>query len=150
MEPIGWQIKMLDSRHRFKAKHPCPRVWRARRPGHLFGHSMLAVMSPIKDPTGQSRYVDEYLGQADSASRKRDSTYFRQMSAKVNCCRTRADDHPVPAHAVIPTFHQFPSVTVALLHPQVYLDRSLQHLTPALALDVIGVARSVPSTGLPV
>ena len=33
---------------------------------HLLGHSMDAVMSPIADSTGQSRYVDEYLGPADS------------------------------------------------------------------------------------
>ena len=30
---------------------------------HLFTHSMAAAMSPIKDRTGQSRHVDEYLGE---------------------------------------------------------------------------------------
>ena len=58
---------------------------------HLFGHSMTAVMRPIADSTGQSRYVDEYLGSADSAGRQRASTYFGQMRGKVNFCRTRAD-----------------------------------------------------------
>ncbi len=58
---------------------------------HLFGHSMTAVMRPIADSTGQSRYVDEYLGQANSAGRQRTATYFGQMRGKVNSCRTRAD-----------------------------------------------------------
>ena len=57
---------------------------------HLLGHSMDAVKSPIKDSTGQSRYVDEYLGPADSGPRKRASTYFGQMRGKVNSCKTRA------------------------------------------------------------
>ena len=57
----------------------------------LFSHSEVAVMSPIKDSTGQSRYVDDYLGQADSAPRKRASRHFRQMRGKINSCRTRAE-----------------------------------------------------------
>ena len=56
----------------------------------LFSHSTKAVMSPIKDSTGQSRYVDEYLGSADSGPRKRASNYFGQMRSKVNSCKTRA------------------------------------------------------------
>ena len=58
---------------------------------HFLGHSMKAVMTPIEDPTGQTRYVDGYLGQADSGARKRASTYFGQMRDKVNSCRTRAE-----------------------------------------------------------
>ena len=58
---------------------------------HFLGHSMKAVMSPIKDSTGQSRFVDEYLGQADSGPRKRSSTYFGQMRGNVNSCKTRAE-----------------------------------------------------------
>ena len=56
----------------------------------LFRHSAKAVMSPITDSTGQSRYVDEYLGPADSGPRKRASTSFGQMRGKVNSCKTRA------------------------------------------------------------
>ncbi len=56
---------------------------------HLLGHSMDAVKSPIKDSTGQSRYVDEYLGPADSGTRQRASTYFGQMRAEVKRCKTR-------------------------------------------------------------
>ena len=46
---------------------------------HFLGHSMDAVKRPIVDSTGQSRYVDESLGQAGSTARKRASTYFGQM-----------------------------------------------------------------------
>ena len=58
---------------------------------HLLGHSIEAVKWPITDSTGQSRYVDEYLGPADSGPRKRASTYFGQMRGKVNSCKTRAE-----------------------------------------------------------
>ena len=58
---------------------------------HLFGHSIEAVMSPTTDSTGQSTNVDEYLGQADSMPRRRASTYFGQMRAKVRSCSTRAE-----------------------------------------------------------
>ena len=57
---------------------------------HLFSHSVKAVMSPIKDSTGQSRYVDEYLGPAESGSRKWASTYFGQMRGRVRSCKTKA------------------------------------------------------------
>ena len=58
---------------------------------HFLAHSMKAVMSPIKDSTGQSRFVDEYLGQAKAAPRKRASMYFGQMDGKVKSCRIRAE-----------------------------------------------------------
>ena len=58
---------------------------------HLLGHAMDAVKSPIKDSTGQSRYVDEYLGPANSKLRERASTYFGQMRGKVNRCGTKAE-----------------------------------------------------------
>ena len=58
---------------------------------HLLGHAIDAVKSPITDSSGQSRYVDEYLGRADSGPRNRASTYFGQMRGKVNSCKTRAD-----------------------------------------------------------
>jgi len=58
---------------------------------HLLGHAIDAAKSPITDSTGQSRYVDEYLGPANSRLRERASTYFGQMRGKVNRCRTRAE-----------------------------------------------------------
>ena len=58
---------------------------------HFLGHSVKAVMTPIKDPTGQTRYVDQYLGRAESKLRKGASTQFGQMRGKVSSCRTRAE-----------------------------------------------------------
>ena len=58
---------------------------------HFLGHSMKAAMSPIADSTGQSRYVDESLGPAESKLRKGASTQFGQMRSKVNSCRTKEE-----------------------------------------------------------
>ena len=57
---------------------------------HFLSHSITAVRSPIADTTGQSGYVDEYLGAANSRLRNRASTYLSQMRANVNSCTTRA------------------------------------------------------------
>ena len=57
---------------------------------HLLGHAMDAVKSPITNSTGQSRYVDDILGRADSGPRKLASTCFGQMRGKLNSCKTRA------------------------------------------------------------
>ena len=56
---------------------------------HLLGHSISAVLSPITDPTGQTTYVDQYLGPADSQVRKGASTHFGQMRGEVKRCQTR-------------------------------------------------------------
>ncbi len=58
---------------------------------HLFGKSIKAVTTPIADSTGQSRFVDEYLGRAGSQPRKRASTYFYQMRARARAARTRRE-----------------------------------------------------------
>ena len=58
---------------------------------HFLAYSMKAVMSPIPDPTGQSTYVDEYLGPAGSKLRKGVSTQFGQIQGKVNSCKTRGE-----------------------------------------------------------
>ncbi len=57
---------------------------------HFLTYSMKAVMSPIPDPTGQSTYVDEYLGPAGSKLRKGVSAQLGQIRGKVNSCKTRA------------------------------------------------------------
>ncbi len=57
----------------------------------LFRHSAKAVLNPTVDSTGQSRYVDEYLGAANSVERKRASTHIGQMRGEVNRCRTRTE-----------------------------------------------------------
>ena len=57
---------------------------------HFLGHSVEAAKRPMTDSTGQSIYVDEYLGPAYSKERERASTYFGQMRGKVNSCKTGA------------------------------------------------------------
>jgi len=57
---------------------------------HLLSHSMTAVMKPIADSTGQSRNVDDYLGQGKSRRREGARTHFGQMRGKVRGCVTRA------------------------------------------------------------
>ncbi len=57
----------------------------------LLTHSMTAVMQPITNTTGQSRYVDEYLGPPDSRARRRASTHLGQMRGRVNSCTTKAE-----------------------------------------------------------
>ena len=57
---------------------------------HFLTYSMVAVLTPIADSTGQTRYVDEYLCNAGSALRERTRTYFGQMRGKVRSCETRA------------------------------------------------------------
>ena len=58
---------------------------------HFLGHSIKAVMTPIKDPTGQTSHVDGYLGQANAKLREGASTQFGQMRRKVSSCRSRAE-----------------------------------------------------------
>ena len=50
-----------------------------------------AVLQPIKDPTGQSRHVDDYMGPANSEQRRRASDRFRQIQRSLDHCKTRAD-----------------------------------------------------------
>ena len=57
---------------------------------HFLDYSSKAVKSPIKDPTGQSRFVDEYLGPANSQARQRAATQFGQMRGKVRGCNSKA------------------------------------------------------------
>ena len=58
---------------------------------HFLGHSIKAVMTPIKDPSGQTSHVDGYLGQARSKPRKVASAQFGQMRRNVNTCKTRGE-----------------------------------------------------------
>ena len=55
---------------------------------HFLTYSIDAVMKPIADSTGQTRFVDEYLGDANSDQRKRTSTYFENMRGQVRKCNT--------------------------------------------------------------
>ena len=57
---------------------------------HFLAYSTKAVLSPIPDPTGQSKYVDEYLGPAGSKLRKGVSGQLSQIQGKINSCKTKA------------------------------------------------------------
>ena len=58
---------------------------------HFNDFASRAVLQPIRDPTGQSRRVDDYMGPANSARRQRASDLFRQMQRSLDRCRTRGD-----------------------------------------------------------
>lgn len=58
---------------------------------HFADFSSRVVMRLITDPTGQSRHVDEYMGQQGSARRKRASSSFQRMRQRFDACRTRED-----------------------------------------------------------
>ena len=58
---------------------------------HLMGHSSRAVHQPIKDSTGQSRYMDDYMGRQGSAARQKASASFQRMRDSLNQCKSQAD-----------------------------------------------------------
>ncbi len=58
---------------------------------HLTDYSSTAVQQPIKDSTGQSRHVDDYMGGKGSAARQRASANFRKMRDSINNCKSQAD-----------------------------------------------------------
>ena len=58
---------------------------------HLFGNSITDVMTPIRDTTGQSTAVDEYMGGEGSRLRKGAATHFGQMRGNINSCRNASD-----------------------------------------------------------
>ncbi len=58
---------------------------------HFTDFSSRAVIRPITDPTGQSRHVDEYMGEQGSARRRRASDSFRRMQHRFDICKTREE-----------------------------------------------------------
>ena len=58
---------------------------------HLTAHASQAVLKPIKDSTGQSRNVDDYMGPEGSAERQRAVRNFTTIRHKLNTCRSDAD-----------------------------------------------------------
>ena len=58
---------------------------------HLTDCSSEAVHQPIKDSTGQSRYVDDYMGPQNSAARQRAAANFQRMQDSLNQCKSQAD-----------------------------------------------------------
>ena len=58
---------------------------------HLADFSADAVQQPIRDSTGQSRHVDDYLGPARSTQRQQASEVFRRVKSSLRHCRTTDD-----------------------------------------------------------
>ena len=58
---------------------------------HMTDHSATAVHQPISDSTGQSRYVDDYMGGQGSAARQSAAANFRRMRDSVDRCASKAD-----------------------------------------------------------
>ena len=50
-----------------------------------------AVRRPIRDATGQSRYVDEHLGPAGSPLRDRAAATIQRMQTSIDACRSKQD-----------------------------------------------------------
>ena len=55
---------------------------------HLCDAAAVAVLHPIADSTGQSRNVDEYMGNADSRQRQWAARRFNEMAQRLNACRS--------------------------------------------------------------
>ena len=58
---------------------------------HLTDYAAKAVLQPIKDPTGQSRYVDDYMGAQNSNARQKAAANFRKMRDGLDRSTTKAD-----------------------------------------------------------
>lgn len=58
---------------------------------HLTNYSATAVQRPIKDSTGQSRYVDDYMGGQGSPARQKAAGNFRRMRDSIEDARSKVD-----------------------------------------------------------
>lgn len=58
---------------------------------HLLEFSSSAVQHPIRDTTGQSRFVDDYMGRQGSDARQKAATHFRQMKNRLERVRSESD-----------------------------------------------------------
>ena len=58
---------------------------------HFCTAAATAVLHPITDSTGQSRDVDEYLGQARSRARRRAAEHFKEMGRRFEACHSVED-----------------------------------------------------------
>ena len=58
---------------------------------HLTDYSAKKVHRPIKDSTGQSRHVDDYMGNQNSTARQTAATNFTRMRDNLNQCKSQGD-----------------------------------------------------------
>ena len=57
----------------------------------LTNYSTKAVLNPIKDSSGQSRNVDDYMGAQGNSVRQRAAANFRNMRDSLNQCSSKVD-----------------------------------------------------------
>lgn len=57
----------------------------------LTDYSSTAVQQPIRDSTGQSRHVDNYMGGQRSVARQKAAANFRKMRESINSCKSQTD-----------------------------------------------------------
>ena len=58
---------------------------------HLTDYAATAVKQPIRDSTGQSRNVDDYMDGQGSAARQRAAANFKRMRDGIDNCRSEGD-----------------------------------------------------------
>ena len=58
---------------------------------HLTDYAATAVKQPIRDSTGQSRNVDDYMDCQGSAARQRAAANFKRMRDGIDNCRSEGD-----------------------------------------------------------
>ena len=58
---------------------------------HFLQFSSSAVKQPIRDSTGQSRFVDDYMGRSGSDARVKAATHFQQMKNRLERARSESD-----------------------------------------------------------
>lgn len=80
----GYHIESLAI-DAFKNTTASPRTYKEMLM-HFCKHAENAVLHPIKDNTGQSVNVDEYLGPSNSANRKKLSHTFKMIGKKISQC----------------------------------------------------------------
>ena len=57
---------------------------------HLLEFSSHAVLQPIRDTTGQSRFVDDYMGQQGNVARRKAANHFQQMKERLEGARSES------------------------------------------------------------
>ena len=58
---------------------------------HLTDYAATAVKQPIRDSTGQSRNVDDYMDGQGSVARQRAAANFKRMRDGIDNCRSEGD-----------------------------------------------------------
>lgn len=84
----GYHMESLaiEAFHNYQGPHDL-----ASMLSHLCTTAATAVLRPITDSTGQSRFVDEYLGGPASGPRRRAAGHFKEMGRRFGACKSAGD-----------------------------------------------------------